>query len=146
MIISGFCHDLDHRGMNNKFQKLLDSDLWKMYGTSTLEKHHVDMTLMLLRNSCEFLEEDEVDTEAEDPENTPMEKSAVSIISKESKKSENILAEIEKIIEHAILSTDLSIYFARKKSIEEMKERTLVEGYWAFGGFDMVTIFLTYTP
>ena len=100
LLISGFCHDLDHRGMNNQFQKLSDSELWRMHGTSTLEKHHVDMTMMLLDEEHAFL-----------PENSSLEQA-------------------KSIIEHAILSTDLRIYFARKPSIAALVEKTKENFIW----------------
>jgi len=48
LIISCMCHDLDHRGTNNTFEGLKKSNLAALYGTSTLERHHFDMCLLIL--------------------------------------------------------------------------------------------------
>ena len=48
LVIGAICHDLDHRGCNNKYQQNNDSELWKYYGTSTLERHHVCRTKQIL--------------------------------------------------------------------------------------------------
>jgi len=50
LLISCMCHDLDHRGTNNSFEGLLQSDLAELYGTSTLERHHHDMCVMILNS------------------------------------------------------------------------------------------------
>lgn len=83
--------------------------IWKKHGTSNLEKHHIEMTLLLLQDSCEFIYPSENLTETQ---------------------KQNIYQDVEFYIKHAILSTDLSLYFARKKSIENMADRTLSPGYW----------------
>ena len=48
MLVACICHDLDHRGTNNSFEGLKKSDLSKLYGTSTMERHHFDMFVMIL--------------------------------------------------------------------------------------------------
>ncbi len=44
LLVACLCHDLDHRGTNNKFQEELNSNLSQFYGSSsTMEQHHFKM-------------------------------------------------------------------------------------------------------
>ena len=38
--VGAICHDLDHRGFNNKFMIDIKSPLAQVYTTSTMENHH----------------------------------------------------------------------------------------------------------
>ncbi|KAM7538567.1 hypothetical protein Aperf_G00000053950 [Anoplocephala perfoliata] len=86
IIIACLSHDLDHRGTNNQFQIQTMSPLVNLYSTSVLEHHHFDQCIMLLNT-----------------------------------KGTDILCNLShddyrkavKIMEKAILATDLSRYFAR---------------------------------
>ncbi|XP_071744727.1 probable 3',5'-cyclic phosphodiesterase pde-5 isoform X1 [Lepeophtheirus salmonis] len=50
MFVGGLCHDLDHRGYNNKFMIDIGSPLASIYTTSTMEYHHFNMTINILQN------------------------------------------------------------------------------------------------
>ena len=47
--IGAICHDLDHRGYNNKFMIDIQSPLAKIYTTSTMENHHFSMGVNILQ-------------------------------------------------------------------------------------------------
>ena len=49
MFVGALCHDLDHRGFNNKFMIDIGSPLAAIYSTSTMEHHHFNMTVALLQ-------------------------------------------------------------------------------------------------
>ena len=49
MFIGALCHDLDHRGFNNKFMVDIGSPLAAIYSTSTMEHHHFNMTVNILQ-------------------------------------------------------------------------------------------------
>ena len=49
MFIGAICHDLDHRGFNNKFMIDVGSPLAAIYSTSTMEHHHFNMTVTILQ-------------------------------------------------------------------------------------------------
>ena len=49
MFIGALCHDLDHRGFNNKFMIDIGSPLAAIYSTSTMENHHFNMTINILQ-------------------------------------------------------------------------------------------------
>ena len=56
MFVGALCHDLDHRGFNNKFMIDIGSPLAAIYSTSTMEHHHFNMTVALLQHdSCNIL-------------------------------------------------------------------------------------------
>ena len=87
LLMSCICHDLDHRGTNNDFQKISDSPLAQLYGTSTMEHHHFDQSLMLLMSEGNnFLA------------NIPVED----------------FSTIVSLLEHCILSTDLALYMKKR--------------------------------
>ena len=48
MLVACICHDLDHRGTNNTFERKRNNPLAKLYSTSTLERHHLNHCLLLL--------------------------------------------------------------------------------------------------
>ena len=49
MFVGAICHDLDHRGFNNKFMIDIASPLAAIYSTSTMEHHHFNMTVVILQ-------------------------------------------------------------------------------------------------
>ncbi|XP_071540575.1 probable 3',5'-cyclic phosphodiesterase pde-5 isoform X3 [Panulirus ornatus] len=49
LFIGSLCHDLDHRGKNNKFMLESESPLAAIYTTSTLEHHHFNQTVTILQ-------------------------------------------------------------------------------------------------
>ena len=83
LMIAAICHDLDHRGTNNTFEDLTGSDLSKLYTTSTMERHHFDMAVIIL--NCE-------------------ENNILINLSVEE------YQEVIGTIEHAILATDIGTY------------------------------------
>jgi GTP-sensing pleiotropic transcriptional regulator CodY len=95
MLIACICHDLDHRGTNNSFEGLKQSDLSKLYGTSTMERHHFDMFVMIL--NCD-------------------ENNFMVNLSVEDYKS--VITCVEKLI----LATDISVYLKNRKIYQELVE------------------------
>jgi len=49
MYVGAVCHDLDHRGFNNKFMIDVGSPLAAIYSTSTMEHHHFNMAVNILQ-------------------------------------------------------------------------------------------------
>jgi len=49
LYIACLCHDLDHRGKNNKFMLDTESPLAAIYSTSTMEHHHFNQTVTILQ-------------------------------------------------------------------------------------------------
>lgn len=49
LFIGSLCHDLDHRGKNNKFMLDSASPLASLYTTSTMEHHHFNQTVTILQ-------------------------------------------------------------------------------------------------
>lgn len=49
LFIGALCHDLDHRGKNNKFMLDTESPLATIYSTSTMEHHHFNQTVTILQ-------------------------------------------------------------------------------------------------
>ncbi|XP_025093165.1 cGMP-specific 3',5'-cyclic phosphodiesterase-like isoform X5 [Pomacea canaliculata] len=97
------CHDLDHRGTNNAFQAKVASPLAMLYSTSVLEHHHFDHCIMILNSEGNNIFQ--------------------SLSPEEYRRAIRML-------EHAILSTDLAIYFKTRgdfKKLVENGERTFRE-------------------
>ncbi|XP_019850838.1 PREDICTED: cGMP-specific 3',5'-cyclic phosphodiesterase-like isoform X2 [Amphimedon queenslandica] len=93
LLIACFSHDLDHRGTNNAFQSKIESPLAQLYTTSTMEHHHFNHCIMIL--NCDS-----------------------------NKLLQNVSSEtyekIIRVIEDAILSTDLSLYFKNRSKFFDM--------------------------
>ncbi|XP_028390935.1 cGMP-specific 3',5'-cyclic phosphodiesterase-like isoform X2 [Dendronephthya gigantea] len=95
LLVACLCHDLDHRGTNNTFQSKIESPLAQLYGTSTMEHHHFDHCIMILNSE-----------------------------------GNNIFSELPpddyrkaiEYLEHAILSTDLQIYFKKRDHFTKILE------------------------
>ncbi|KAK6628218.1 Dual 3',5'-cyclic-AMP and -GMP phosphodiesterase 11 [Polyplax serrata] len=87
LIIACLCHDLDHRGTNNSFQIKASSPLAQLYSTSTMEHHHFDQCIMILNSQGNQI---------------------LGNVSSDE------YARIIKILEDAILSTDLAVYFRKR--------------------------------
>ncbi|XP_052746678.1 probable 3',5'-cyclic phosphodiesterase pde-5 isoform X2 [Bicyclus anynana] len=49
LFVACLCHDLDHRGYNNKYLKDTKSPLAAMYTSSALEHHHFSITVTILQ-------------------------------------------------------------------------------------------------
>ncbi|KAG1682645.1 cGMP-specific 3',5'-cyclic phosphodiesterase [Nymphon striatum] len=95
LIVACLCHDLDHRGTNNTFQTKTASALAQLYGTSTMEHHHFDQCIMILNSEGNTIFQS---LSAED------------------------YRTVIKLIEAAIISTDLALYFAKKGKFIEVVE------------------------
>ncbi|XP_055547758.1 dual 3',5'-cyclic-AMP and -GMP phosphodiesterase 11-like isoform X3 [Wyeomyia smithii] len=87
LIIACLCHDLDHRGTNNSFQIKASSPLAQLYSTSTMEHHHFDQCLMII--------------------NSPGNQILLNL-------SSDDYSRVIKVLEDAILSTDLAVYFRKR--------------------------------
>ncbi|RVE52368.1 hypothetical protein evm_003006 [Chilo suppressalis] len=96
LIIGCLCHDLDHRGTNNSFQIKASSPLAQLYSTSTMEHHHFDQCLMIL--------------------NSPGNQILANLSSDDYER-------VVKVLEDAILSTDLAVYFSKRKPFIELVSR-----------------------
>ncbi|CAG0902241.1 unnamed protein product [Darwinula stevensoni] len=95
LLIACLCHDLDHRGTNNSFQIKMSSPLAQLYSTSTMEHHHFDQCIMIL--------------------NTPGNQILAQLRPDQYKK-------VVRIVEEAILATDLAVYFRNRGRFIELVE------------------------
>ncbi|ODM93439.1 cGMP-specific 3',5'-cyclic phosphodiesterase [Orchesella cincta] len=95
LLVACLCHDLDHRGTNNAFQRLTASPLAVLYSTSTMEHHHFDQCVMILSSEGNNIFQD---LSAED------------------------YRKVMKIVEKSILSTDLAMYFRKRARFIELVE------------------------
>ncbi|XP_053484756.1 cGMP-specific 3',5'-cyclic phosphodiesterase isoform X2 [Ictalurus furcatus] len=93
MMIATLCHDLDHRGVNNSFIKRSDHPLAQLYCHSIMEHHHFDQCLMIL--------------------NSPGSQILSSLSLDEYKTT-------LKMIEKAILATDLALYMKKRTEFFEL--------------------------
>merc|ERR1711974_298378 len=50
LMVAAICHDLDHPGLNNWFQKNANTPLYQVFPVSTLEHLHFSRTMLLLSN------------------------------------------------------------------------------------------------
>lgn len=97
LLIGCLCHDLDHRGTNNAFQLKSDSPLAQLYSSSTMEHHHFDHCIMILNSEG---------NQILNALNTAQYNEVISML------------------ESAILSTDLALYFRKKgQFLELVKEK-----------------------
>ncbi|XP_034474934.1 dual 3',5'-cyclic-AMP and -GMP phosphodiesterase 11 isoform X2 [Drosophila innubila] len=101
LIIGCLCHDLDHRGTNNSFQIKASSPLAQLYSTSTMEHHHFDQCLMIL--------------------NSPGNQILANL-------SSDDYCRVIRVLEDAILSTDLAVYFKKRGPFLESVQEPL--SYW----------------
>ncbi|XP_067624742.1 dual 3',5'-cyclic-AMP and -GMP phosphodiesterase 11 isoform X2 [Eurosta solidaginis] len=102
LIIGCLCHDLDHRGTNNSFQIKASSPLAQLYSTSTMEHHHFDQCLMIL--------------------NSPGNQILANLSSED-------YCRVIRVLEDAILSTDLAVYFRKRGPfLQSAQEQPL--SYW----------------
>ncbi|CAB4069892.1 PDE6N [Lepeophtheirus salmonis] len=92
LMISCLCHDLDHPGTNNSFQRKTQTPLSSLYENSILENYHIDRTLYLLS----------------DPESSLLKNL-----------SEEDYQECTHLITQRILDTDLALYFKEAPRIKK---------------------------
>ncbi|KAM9834400.1 cGMP-specific 3',5'-cyclic phosphodiesterase [Syngnathus typhle] len=93
LMIATLCHDLDHRGVNNSYIQRSEHPLAQLYCHSTMEHHHLDQCLMILNSPGNQI---------------------LSGLSVEEYKC------TLKMIERAILSTDLALYIKRREEFFEL--------------------------
>ncbi|GBP36575.1 Dual 3',5'-cyclic-AMP and -GMP phosphodiesterase 11 [Eumeta japonica] len=105
LIIGCLCHDLDHRGTNNSFQIKASSPLAQLYSTSTMEHHHFDQCLMIL--------------------NSPGNQILAHLSSDDYER-------VVKVLEDAILSTDLAVYFSKRVAFIDLvgSENSRCTDFW----------------
>ncbi|XP_052867591.1 dual 3',5'-cyclic-AMP and -GMP phosphodiesterase 11 isoform X2 [Anopheles cruzii] len=103
LIIACLCHDLDHRGTNNSFQIKASSPLAQLYSTSTMEHHHFDQCLMIINS----------------PGNQIL-----------SNMSSEDYSRVIRVLEDAILSTDLAVYFRKRGAFLELIEPNAEMSVW----------------
>ncbi|CAK1541136.1 unnamed protein product [Leptosia nina] len=95
LLVACLCHDLDHRGTNNAFQTKTESPLAILYSTSTMEHHHFDQCVMILNSESNNIFQ------------------ALSPVDYKC---------VMRVVETAILSTDLAMYFKKKSKFLELVE------------------------
>ncbi|XP_044754885.1 cGMP-specific 3',5'-cyclic phosphodiesterase [Coccinella septempunctata] len=95
LLVACLCHDLDHRGTNNAFQTKTESPLAILYSTSTMEHHHFDQCVMILNTDSNNI------FQALSPYD---------------------YRKVMKLVETAILSTDLAMYFKKRNKFLELIE------------------------
>lgn len=93
MFLAGLNHDIDHRGTNNHFQRSAHTALSNYYSTSTMERHHFNHAVNILRS--------------------PGHNMFHSLSSQDYKKC---LISLEK----SILATDLAQFFANKGKLKQL--------------------------
>uniref|UniRef100_A0A674N5E8 Phosphodiesterase n=1 Tax=Takifugu rubripes TaxID=31033 RepID=A0A674N5E8_TAKRU len=97
LMIATLSHDLDHRGVNNSYIQRSDHPLAQLYCHSTMEHHHFDHCLMIL--------------------NSPGNQILSSLSLDEYKST-------LKMIERAILATDLALYMKRRGEFFELTKNS----------------------
>lgn len=97
LMIATLSHDLDHRGVNNSYIKKSDHPLAQLYCHSTMEHHHFDQCLMIL--------------------NSPGNQILSSLSLDEYKAT-------LKMIEKAILATDLALYMKKRTEFFELAKNS----------------------
>ncbi|KAK4876089.1 hypothetical protein RN001_012511 [Aquatica leii] len=95
LLVACLCHDLDHRGTNNAFQTKTESPLAILYSTSTMEHHHFDQCVMILNTDSNNI------FQALSPDD---------------------YRKVMRVVETAILSTDLAMYFKKRNTFLELVE------------------------
>ncbi|XP_030762448.1 probable 3',5'-cyclic phosphodiesterase pde-5 [Sitophilus oryzae] len=95
LFVGALCHDLDHRGKNNKFMSDTASPLAAIYSTSTMEHHHFNQTVTILQqeghnifgklSSCDY-------------------------------------KQVLGLLKHSILATDLALFFPYKAKLTKIIE------------------------
>ncbi|XP_037537466.1 cGMP-specific 3',5'-cyclic phosphodiesterase [Nematolebias whitei] len=93
LMIATLCHDLDHRGVNNSYIQRSDHPLAQLYCHSTMEHHHFDQCLMILNSPGNQI-----------LSNLSLDEYKVTL----------------KMIERAILATDLALYIKRREEFFEL--------------------------
>ncbi|XP_055596828.1 probable 3',5'-cyclic phosphodiesterase pde-5 isoform X2 [Uranotaenia lowii] len=93
LFIGSLCHDLDHRGKNNKFMLDTEAPLAAIYSTSTMEHHHFNQTVTILQQEGHNIF---------------------------SKLNSNEYKQVLSLIKHCILATDLALFFPNKQKLNAL--------------------------
>ncbi|XP_055875017.1 dual 3',5'-cyclic-AMP and -GMP phosphodiesterase 11-like isoform X2 [Biomphalaria glabrata] len=93
LMVGCLCHDLDHRGTNNQFQKKTMSPLAELYSTSTMEHHHFDQCIMILTTKGSDIFRN---------------------------LSQETYSQVINLLKSAILATDLALYFSYRPKFEAL--------------------------
>ncbi|XP_041118852.1 cGMP-specific 3',5'-cyclic phosphodiesterase isoform X2 [Polyodon spathula] len=97
LMIATLCHDLDHRGVNNSYIQRSEHPLAQLYCHSTMEHHHFDQCLMIL--------------------NSPGNQILRGLSLEEYRTT-------LKMIERAILATDLALYMNKRGEFFELTKNS----------------------
>ncbi|XP_073974522.1 probable 3',5'-cyclic phosphodiesterase pde-5 isoform X1 [Rhodnius prolixus] len=95
LYIGALCHDLDHRGKNNKFMLETEAPLAAVYSTSTMEHHHFNQTVTILQQSGHNIFSQLTNSEYK---------------------------QVLSYIKHCILATDLARFFPYRARLQELVE------------------------
>ena len=93
LIVASFSHDVDHRGTNNAFLIRSGAPLAQLYNSSTLEYHHYETCMRILRVKSNNIFENLTNEQYE---------------------------EACRLMKHAILATDLTLYFQRRNDFKAL--------------------------
>ncbi|VEN34412.1 unnamed protein product [Callosobruchus maculatus] len=93
LYIGALCHDLDHRGKNNKFMLDTESPLAAIYSTSTMEHHHFNQTVTILQQEGHNIF---------------------------NKLSNSDYKQVLGLLKHCILATDLAVFFPNKARLSSL--------------------------
>ncbi|PNF20836.1 hypothetical protein B7P43_G12063, partial [Cryptotermes secundus] len=93
LYIASLCHDLDHRGKNNKFMLDTESPLAAIYSTSTMEHHHFNQTVTILQQKGHNIF---------------------------SKLTSGEYKQVLSYVKHCILATDLALFFPNKAKLSQI--------------------------
>ncbi|XP_049828954.1 probable 3',5'-cyclic phosphodiesterase pde-5 isoform X1 [Schistocerca gregaria] len=93
LYIASLCHDLDHRGKNNKFMLDTESPLAAIYSTSTMEHHHFNQTVTILQQKGHNIF---------------------------CKLSNSDYKQVLSLMKHCILATDLAVFFPNRTRLSEI--------------------------
>ncbi|XP_050513752.1 probable 3',5'-cyclic phosphodiesterase pde-5 isoform X1 [Diabrotica virgifera virgifera] len=96
LFVGALCHDLDHRGKNNKFMLDTESPLAAIYSTSTMEHHHFNQTVTILQQEGHNIF---------------------------SKLSHTDYKQVLDHLKHCILATDLALFFPNRSRLGEIVEK-----------------------
>ncbi|XP_063242664.1 probable 3',5'-cyclic phosphodiesterase pde-5 isoform X2 [Bacillus rossius redtenbacheri] len=93
LYVASLCHDLDHRGKNNKFMLETESPLAAIYSTSTMEHHHFNQTVTILQQKGHNIF---------------------------SKLTNSEYKQVLDLVKHCILATDLAVFFPNRARLSEL--------------------------
>ncbi|KAK9880858.1 hypothetical protein WA026_013183 [Henosepilachna vigintioctopunctata] len=93
LFVGALCHDLDHRGKNNKFMLDTEAPLAAIYSTSTMEHHHFNQTVTILQQEGHNI--------------------FAKLTHSEYKK-------VLDHLKHCILATDIALYFTNRREVMQL--------------------------